>query len=61
MWTYLDLDRIYTKPKNCIPDYDSPVVLKKGSSVGDFCRSVHKDLLNNFKFAIVWGSSGRCA
>mmetsp|Transcript_18860 Transcript_18860/g.56547 ORF Transcript_18860/g.56547 Transcript_18860/m.56547 type:complete len:430 (-) Transcript_18860:85-1374(-) len=57
MWTYLDLDRIYTKPKNCIPDYDSPVVLKKGSSVSDFCRSVHKDLLKDFKFAIVWGSS----
>ena len=27
MWEYLDLIRIYTKPKGQIPDYDAPVII----------------------------------
>ena len=29
MWEYLDLIRIYTKPKGQIPDYDTPVIMKR--------------------------------
>ncbi|KAK2169036.1 hypothetical protein NP493_1203g01038 [Ridgeia piscesae] len=52
------LVRIYTKPKGQLPDYDSPVVLKSGaSSVEDFCNKIHRNLLKEFKYALVWGSS----
>jgi len=58
IWEYLDLIRIYTKPKGQIPDYDAPVIIKrKMSSVTDFCNSIHKGLLTEFKHALVWGTS----
>ena len=58
MWKYLDLVRIYTKPKGQLPDYSAPVVLKRGScSVEDFCNSIHKHILKDFRNALIWGSS----
>ncbi|KEG03706.1 ribosome-interacting GTPase 1, putative [Plasmodium vinckei vinckei] len=58
IWNYLDLVRIYTKPKGHIPDYDSPVILKKDKSkVENFCKKIHRSLLNQFKYALVWGKS----
>ncbi|KAJ3181851.1 GTP-binding protein [Gaertneriomyces sp. JEL0708] len=58
MWSYLDLVRVYTKPKGQLPDYSAPVVLKRGTcTVEDFCNSIHKALLKDFKNALVWGSS----
>ena len=29
MWEYLDLIRIYTKPKGQIPDYEAPVIIPR--------------------------------
>ncbi|RKP01253.1 hypothetical protein CXG81DRAFT_12236 [Caulochytrium protostelioides] len=58
MWKYLDLIRLYTKPKGQLPDYGSPVVMRnKNCTVEDFCNNIHKGILKNFKHAIVWGSS----
>lgn len=49
-WQYLDLLRIYTKPKGQLPDYTAPVVLKREkSSVEDFCNQIHKGIMANFK------------
>lgn len=58
MWQYLDLCRIYTKPKGRLPDYEQPVVLTKDkNTVEDFCNAIHRGILRDFKNAIVWGSS----
>eukprot|EP01110_Echinostelium_bisporum_P006780 TRINITY_DN26683_c0_g1_i1.p1 TRINITY_DN26683_c0_g1~~TRINITY_DN26683_c0_g1_i1.p1 ORF type:complete len:367 (-),score=128.83 TRINITY_DN26683_c0_g1_i1:15-1115(-) len=58
MWEYLDLIRIYTKPRGQIPDYSAPVVLRSQScTIEDFCLRLHKLLLKQFKYALVWGSS----
>jgi ribosome-interacting GTPase 1 len=56
-WEYLDLIRIYTKPRGQIPDYDAPVIIKSGASVKEFCNSIHKGLMGEFKHALVWGTS----
>eukprot|EP00160_Parvularia_atlantis_P017815 Unigene6295_Nuclearia_a/m.19387 Unigene6295_Nuclearia_a/g.19387 ORF Unigene6295_Nuclearia_a/g.19387 Unigene6295_Nuclearia_a/m.19387 type:complete len:369 (-) Unigene6295_Nuclearia_a:43-1149(-) len=57
-WVYLDLVRIYTKPRGQLPDYEAPVVLKRGkNTVLDFCNSIHKGLKEQFKYAWIWGSS----
>ncbi|MGH0184648.1 UNVERIFIED_CONTAM: hypothetical protein FKN15_015592, partial [Acipenser sinensis] len=49
---------IYTKPKGQLPDYTSPVVLPvERTSVEDFCLKIHKTLIKEFKYALVWGSS----
>ena len=58
IWEYLDLVRIYTKPKGQIPDYTAPVILSSSRCrVEDFCLRIHKSLLDEFKLAIVWGRS----
>ncbi|CAO1599858.1 GTP-binding protein rbg1 [Xanthoria calcicola] len=58
MWEKLNLRRIYTKPKGKAPDYNTPVVLRKHAcTVEDFCNSIHKTILEQFKHAIVYGRS----
>mmetsp|Transcript_6929 Transcript_6929/g.12411 ORF Transcript_6929/g.12411 Transcript_6929/m.12411 type:complete len:371 (-) Transcript_6929:973-2085(-) len=61
MWDNLALVRIYTKPKGQIPDFNEPVVLRATSerayTVEAFCNRLHKSLMKDFKYAIVWGTS----
>jgi len=58
IWEYLDLIRIYTKPRGQIPDYENPVILPRTySTVAGFCNRIHKGLLKEFKNANVWGIS----
>lgn len=58
MWEYLDLYRIYTKPKGEIPNYEAPVIIKKQkSTITDLCNKLHRSLMPDFKSAIVWGQS----
>lgn len=60
IWDYTNMLRIYTKPKGHVPDYNSPVVLHANApSVEMFCERIHKQLLSQFKYAWVWGSSVR--
>lgn len=33
------------------------IYLKRGDTVEDMCKSIHKDLLRNFSYAEVWGRS----
>lgn len=58
IWDYLRLVRVYTKPKGQLPDYESPVVLKRESQcIDDFCNKLHRTIMKEFKHALVWGSS----
>ncbi|ODO11619.1 hypothetical protein I350_00403 [Cryptococcus amylolentus CBS 6273] len=60
MWDKLNLVRIYTKPRGQQPDYSSPVVLQRGKcTVEDFCNAIHKEILKQFKNAMVWGTSAK--
>ena len=41
-----------------LPDYNDPVVCPRGSaSVEDFCNRIHKGIIKQFKYALVWGTS----
>jgi len=56
IWERLDLIRVYTKPRGTIPDYAAPVVLPRAHrTVAEFCNSIHKGILKDFKCALVWG------
>ena len=60
IWDYTKMLRIYTKPKGMEPDYEAPVVLHDDKpTVENFCERLHKQLINQFKYAWVWGSSVR--
>ncbi len=56
IWNILDLIRVYCKEPRKKPEKKA-LVLKKGSSVRDAAKKVHKDFIKYFKFARVWGSS----
>jgi len=47
--------RAYTKKPGKEPEYNQPVYLKKGQTVIDFARDIHKDFAENLKFARIWG------
>jgi uncharacterized protein len=50
MWTALDLVRVYTKPRGLAPDYNAPVVLKRGAcTIEDFCNAIHKEIAKQLK------------
>lgn len=58
IWAYLNLIRIYPKPKGALPDLEEPVILRENSRrVKDFCLSIHRNFLDTFKNALVWGTS----
>jgi small GTP-binding protein len=60
IWEYCKMIRIYTKPKGQIPDYGAPVVLHHTNpSVENLCNRLHNQLMSQFKYAWVWGSSVR--
>jgi ribosome-interacting GTPase 1 len=57
-WDYLKLMRVYPKPKGMNIDYDEPVILREERRrVEDFCNSIHRRIMDKFKYALVWGSS----
>ncbi|ODV92573.1 hypothetical protein CANCADRAFT_21891 [Tortispora caseinolytica NRRL Y-17796] len=58
MWKKLNLVRVYTKPKGRAPDFEEPVVLRSNRcTVEDFCNAIHKSLVEDFRTAMVWGTS----
>jgi len=60
MWEYLGLTRVYTKRKGSPPDLEEPVVLseiRKGISVKSLCANISTQMLRDFNYALVWGTS----
>ncbi len=54
----LDVVRVYTKlPTAKEPDRERPFTIRRGGTVLDVAEQVHKDFVENFKFAKVWGSA----
>jgi ribosome-interacting GTPase 1 len=53
----LEVIRIYSQVPGRPPDLDSPFILEKGGTVGEFARQIHQDFYENLKAARVWGSA----
>jgi ribosome-interacting GTPase 1 len=51
----LHVIRVYTKAPHKPAERTSPYVLPIGATVEDAARAVHKDFLENLKFARIWG------
>jgi len=52
----LQLIRVYMKPEGKKVE-EEPMVLKKGSTIRDICIKLHREFLENFRYAIVNGPS----
>ena len=51
----LEIIRVYTKVRGKAPEHNAPFVFKKGSTVEDLAGKIHKEFVDKFKFAKVWG------
>lgn len=59
IWRQLGLIRIYTKRRGITPKFDDPMVVRKDSTITQVCDAVHREMKNQFKYALVWGSSSK--
>jgi ribosome-interacting GTPase 1 len=57
LYELLGLVRVYSKLRGKKPE-STPFVLRRGQTVTDFASQIHKDVVEHFKFARVWGRSG---
>jgi len=53
----LNLIRIYCKEVGKKADFEEALIIKKGNTVGDVCKKLHREFLNKFRFVRIWGSS----
>ncbi len=54
----MNVVRVYTKlPSAKEPDMDRPFTVRRGQSLLDLAGQVHKDYVENLKFARVWGEA----
>ncbi|KPV45862.1 GTP-binding protein [Acidiplasma aeolicum] len=53
----LDFVRVYMRNKAGIVDYERPMILNSGSTVRDVCRKISREMLENFRYAIITGPS----
>jgi hypothetical protein len=51
--------RVYLKPKGGKADMEEPLVLLDGSNVKAVCEHLHRDFVNLFRYALVWGKSAK--
>lgn len=58
IWKNLKLVYVYTKMPSKDKDFP-PVAFSKGSTVEDLAKKIHKDFINKFKFARIWGKSSK--
>jgi ribosome-interacting GTPase 1 len=56
IYQILGIIRVYTKTPGKEPDLSEPVILKRGSIVGDVALSIHKDFAAKLRYAKIWGS-----
>ena len=58
LFGHLDIVRAYTKAPGRPPERARPFILRRGQTVADVARLVHKDLARSLRYARVWGRSG---
>ena len=52
----LQIVRVYTKTPGKPPEMDRPFTVRRGATVLDVARLVHKDIAGSLKYARAWGS-----
>ena len=55
LFNRLDVVRVYSKRPGHDPDFQRPFVFKRGATLLDFARAVHKDFVEKLRYAQVWG------
>jgi ribosome-interacting GTPase 1 len=58
LFAHLGIVRVYTKVPGHAADRQRPFTLRRGQTVGDVARLVHRDLVRTLRYARIWGRSG---
>jgi ribosome-interacting GTPase 1 len=58
LFKLLDIIRVYTKQPNG-PVSEKPLILRRGATILDVAKAIHKDFVEKFKYARIWGPSAK--
>jgi len=47
--------RVYLRPQGEEADLEEPLIIRSGSTVEDVCRKLHRDFVDRFRYARIWG------
>lgn len=59
IFSELNFIRVYMKPVGKQPDFNEPLILKKGSTIEQACIKLHRDFKRKFRYATVSGPSAK--
>ncbi len=59
IYNKMGLIRIFLKEVNKKADMEEPLIMFKGCTIRDVCLKLHRDFVDKFKFARVWGKSAK--
>ena len=59
IYNKMELIRIFLKEVNKKADMEEPLIMFKGCTIRDVCLKLHRDFVDKFKFARVWGKSAK--
>lgn len=57
IWEHLNLIKVFTKKRGQKPDLVDGIILRNGASVEAVCHSIHRSMVDSFRYALVWGTS----
>ena len=57
IYSRLDFVRVYMRRRTGETDFEEPMVMKGGTTIGDVCDKVHRSMRDEFRYAQVWGKS----
>jgi len=57
IYDQLEYIRIYLKPMGGKADLEVPLIIRQPATVEDVCNKLHRDFVEKFRYAKVWGSS----
>lgn len=55
----LDLIQVFLKPQGGEADMEEPLIIRRGSDVGEVCDKLHREFRQKFRYANVWGESAK--
>jgi hypothetical protein len=59
IYNKMEFIRIFLKEANKKADMEEPLIMFKGCTIRDVCSKLHKDFIDKFRFAKVWGKSAK--
>jgi len=55
----LDFVRIYMRRRTGETDFEEPMIIRNGSSILEVCNKVHRNIKDEFRYALIWGKSAK--